>query len=65
MSETELRVYLNDTYVGSGYPIQGGLTAILYDPSPLSEGARIGVGFGPAPITYLPERLHLMQQPSP
>lgn len=64
-TNSSYNVYLNDTFIGVGAPIEGGLTTILFDPSSLSEGARISVGYGFAPPTYLPERLHLIQQPSP
>jgi hypothetical protein len=65
MSNTEYSVYLGNTYVGSGYPFEGGLNAILFDSSPLVEGTQISVSHGPMTTTYLPERLHLIQQPSP
>jgi hypothetical protein len=65
ITNSSYNVYLNDTFIGVGGPIEGGLTTILFDPSPLIEGARIGVGYGSDPPTYLPERLHLIQQPSP
>jgi hypothetical protein len=58
-------VYLDDTFVGVGGESEGGLTTILLDSSPLVEGARIGVSSNSMPTTYLPERLHLIQQPSP
>jgi len=65
VTNSSYNVYLDDTFVGVGGEFEGGLTTILFDPSPLIEGARIGVSYGHGPIIYLPERLHLIQQPSP
>jgi hypothetical protein len=58
-------LYLDDTIVGNGVEKNGGLTTIIFDPTLLHEGARIGLSHGTYPPVYnLPETLHFERQPT-
>jgi hypothetical protein len=63
-------IWLDDTLMGPGVEINGGMMTIVLDPTPLREGAAIGVGLAMFPGSdgssiggYLPEKLHLVSPP--
>jgi hypothetical protein len=58
-------IWLDDKVVDLGHIVEGGLMAIVHDPSFLHEGTRIGisVGGGATSPVYLIETLHLDSSP--
>lgn len=61
-------IWLDNTIVGASGGGRDGISAFIYDPQLLREGAAIGVSWGLGPPVedyYLPELLHFDRPPTP